>query len=97
MQVYVSGTCNEVNSMCRKLTGSFSDAAAWYASRRPQLNSDKSDVIWFASRANLSRLASHELSVNCDSHTVQLSCSVHDLEVQLDDELSMVQHVSSVI
>ena len=96
MQVYVSGTCSEANSMCRKLADCFSDAAAWCASRRLQLNSDKSDVIWFASRANLSRLLSHELSVNCDSHTVQPSRSVRDLGGQLDDELSMVQHVSSV-
>ena len=96
MQVYVSGTCSEANSMCRKLADCFSDAAAWCASRRLQLNSDKSDVIWFASRANLSRLVSHELSVNCDSHTVQPSRSVRDLGVQLDDELSTVQHVSGI-
>ena len=41
-------------------------------------------------------LVSHELSVNCDSHTVQPSRSVRDLGIQLGDELSMVQHVSSV-
>jgi Reverse transcriptase (RNA-dependent DNA polymerase) len=96
MRVYVSGTCIEANAMRRKLADCFSDAAAWCASRRLQLNSDKSHVIWFASRANLRLIASHKLSVNCDSHAVQPSRSVRDLGVQLDDELSMVQHVSSV-
>jgi hypothetical protein len=82
--------------MRRKLAGCFRDTAAGCASRRLQLNRDKSDVIWFASRANLRRIASHELSVSCDSHAVQPSRSLCDLGVQLDDELSMVQHVSSV-
>jgi hypothetical protein len=82
--------------MCWKLADCYTDAAAWCASRRLQLNSDKADVIWFAWLANLRRIASHELSVNSDSHAVHPSRSVRDLGVQLDDELSMVQHVSSI-
>jgi hypothetical protein len=92
-QVYVSGTRNELNSMRRNLADCFGDTTA---SRRLQLSSDESDVIWFASRANRNRLASNDLLVNCDTQTEQPSRSMRDVGVQLDDELSMVQHVSSV-
>jgi hypothetical protein len=61
-----------------------------------QLKYSKSNVIWFASTANLSRLASHELTVNFESYAVQPLPSVQYLGEQLGDELSMVQRVSSV-
>ena len=59
-----------------------------------QLNSDKTELIWFGSRANLARIAVQNLSLQFGSDTIiEPAAVVRDLGVLLDSELSMKQHV----
>jgi hypothetical protein len=66
------------------------------ASRRLQLNSAKSDLIWFGSKSNLNKLSGCDLTVGIGTDVVSPKNVVRDLGVQLDEQLSMKQHVKFV-
>jgi len=68
--------------------------AQWCASRRLQLNADKTETIW--SRTNLRKLANHDCSVCVGSESIQPVTVVRDLGAYLDAELKMNQHVSKI-
>ena len=95
-QAYASGHVSDVDNIRRRLSECASDIAAWCASRRLQLNSAKTEAIWFGSHANLSKLTTCDLSVTVNNDNISPAHSVHDLGVILDDELNMKQHVNSV-
>ena len=59
-----------------------------------QLNSDKTELIWFGS---LARIAVQNLSLQFGSDTIiEPAAVIRDLGVLLDSELSMKQHVCKV-
>ena len=67
------------------------------SSRRLQLNPDKSELIWFGSRANLVKLRQLDvMSLNLWSVAVEPVDSVHDLGVMLDSKLSMRVHIGKI-
>jgi hypothetical protein len=70
--------------------------AVWCASRRLQLNANKTEVIWFGSRINLAKLNFVDCSVLVGSESIKPSTVVHDLGVDLDAELNMKRHVAKV-
>ena len=75
---------------------SLPDTAQWCASRRLQLNADKTEAIWFGSRAGLRKLANHLCSVCVGPESIQPATVVRDLGAYLDAELTMNQHVSKI-
>jgi len=79
-----------------RLTSCVSEVTQWCASRRLQLNSDKTEVIWFGSKANLIKLKSCDCSLPVGSETVQPASVVRDLGVLLDAQLTMKQHINKV-
>ena len=84
------------NSASRVLSQHNSEVASWCASRRLQLNADKTEVICFGSKSNLAKLRSSDSSLSVGRETVQPVSVVRDLGVLLDAELSMRQHVNKV-
>ena len=72
------------------------DVAAWCVSRRLQFNAKKTKLIWFGSRANLSRLSGRDLSITFGSETIKSVNSVRDLGFRLDSELSMKHHINAI-
>jgi len=72
------------------------EVAQWCASRRLQLNSDKTEVIWFGSKTNLVTLKAIDCSLSVSSETVQPVHVVRDLGVLLDAQLTMKQHINKV-
>jgi hypothetical protein len=66
------------------------------APRRLQLNSDKTEIIWFGSRANLRKIADQDLTLSIIHDTIHPKELVRDLGVWLDSELTLKQHVSKV-
>ena len=69
----------------------------WCSSRRLQLNPDKTELIWFGSRANLSNLKRLDvMSLTLCSVVIEPVDSVRDLGVILDSELSMQKHIGKV-
>ena len=75
---------------------SVADVSQWCESRRLQLNADKTEVIWFGSRANLNKLHYQEHHIQISSEIIIPTSVVRDLGVQLDSELSMKQHIRKV-
>ena len=68
----------------------------WCSSRRLQLNADKTELIWFGSRANLKRLSHVDTSLKLESNIIMPSGFVRDLGVYLDNELNMRAHIGKV-
>ena len=68
----------------------------WCASRRLQLNSDKTELIWFGTRATLSRFQKDDLSIHVGSTVVAPVDNIRILGVQLDSNLDMRKHISQV-
>ena len=72
------------------------DVADWCAARRLSLNASKTELIWFGSRHNLSKMSNLELYITAGSDKITPTSVVRDLGVMLDSELSMKQHVAKV-
>jgi hypothetical protein len=80
-----------------KLLSQSPEILEWCASRRLQLKDAKTELIWFGSRANLSKLASSDCSLLVGGDIIKPSTTVRDLGVLLDSQLSLKQHVNKVV
>ena len=96
-QLYDHCRPENVSTVRSRLTGCVSEVANWCASRRLQLNADKTEVIWFGSKSNLAKIRSSDSSLSVGRQTVQPVSVVRDLGVLLDAELSMRQNSTSTI
>ena len=95
-QLYASCRPQDCNVIRIRLSNCVADVALWCASRRFQLNAEKTEAIWFGLHENLQKLASYDYSLRVESNTIQPSTFVRDLRVYLDAKLTMKQHVSKV-
>ena len=68
----------------------------WCSSLRLQLNGDKTEIIWFGSRANLKKLSSADTTLRIGSTIVEPVNSVRNLGVYMASELSMRTHIDKV-
>ena len=68
----------------------------WCSSRRLQLNEDKTELIWFGSRANLKRLSQLDTTLQLGPTTIQPTTQVRNLGVYMDSELNMRGHIGKV-
>ena len=75
----------------KKCVGQIQD---WCTSKRLQLNADKTEIIWFGSKANLAKLKADKLCLHLGSVDIRPSNVVQDLGVWLDSELIMREHIS---
>ena len=66
----------------------------WCASRRLQLNTAKTQLIWFGSTTNIRKSRLVDLSLHVGAETIKSVSAVRDLGVVLDDELTMKPHIS---
>jgi len=73
------------------------DVTACRATKRLQLNANKTEVVWFGSAAKLSKIPPASNSIRICSIDVQPVTIFHDLEVMIDAELSMRVHVSRTV
>jgi len=95
IQCHCSGRPAEAPLMVSRLERCIADVSAWCASRRLQLNGDKTELLWFGSSAHLQQLPSAR-SISVNNSVVQPVTVVRDLGVWIDSELSMREHVSRV-
>jgi hypothetical protein len=58
------------------------------------MNSDKTEIVWFGSRAQLAKLAVHDSSLQIGAETVQPASAALVLGVLLDSELTMKSHIA---
>ena len=62
-----------------------------------QLNTEKTDFIWFGLRANLKKLANRDCSFQAGAETIQPSAALRNIGVLFDSEPSMKKkHVTKV-
>ena len=95
-QLYDSSSLVDAESVRDRLTSCVSEVAKWCASRRLQLNDDKTEMIWFGSRSNFAKLQRINLSLQVGTSNIQPSSVVRDLGVYMDSELTMKEHVAKI-
>ena len=93
-QIYDSCRPNDISDVRTRLSNCATEISSWCASRRLQLNAEKTEAIWFGSRANLRRLRDQERNVHVGPASVSPVSIVRNLGVLLDDELCLKQHVN---
>ena len=88
---------SDSKSVISSFKNTITDVSNWCSSRRLQLNRQKTELIWFGSSANLSRLDPTDKTILIDSATtIQSSQVVLNLGVFFDNELNMHNHISHV-
>ena len=95
-QLFASAKIHRIADLRRQLGDCVVDVRKWCASRRLQLNADKTEAIWFGSRASISKLSSQDRTLAIGETTINTTDVVRNLGVHLDSELSMKQHVAKV-
>jgi len=86
----------DAESVRDRLTSCVSEVAKRCASRRLQLNDEKTEMIWFGSRSDLAKLQRINLSLQVGTSNIQPSSVVRDLGVYMDSELTMKKHVAKI-
>ena len=75
----------------------FSTFATGCASRRLQLNAQKTELMWYGSAANIRKISAKNLSLSVDNDVVTpVAVMVSDLGVYLDAELTMKHRINRV-
>jgi len=95
-QLYDSSSPADAESVRDSLTSCVSEVAKWCASRRLQVNDDKTEMIWFGSRSNWAKLRRINPLLQVGTSNKQPSSVVQDLGVYMDLELMMKEHVAKI-
>ena len=85
-----------ISNIATTLQDCVSDVSGWCSSRRLQLNSEKTELIWFGTRQSLQKVNDDNLALQLESGCIEPVSVVRDLGVLLDSELTMKHHVSKV-
>jgi len=93
-QVYVAMHTSDQATAMERLTNCIVKICDWMPSNRLKLNEDKTQVIWLGTRHQLSKLRENTLTL--PNATVQFSTIVNDLGVQIDNQLSMSNHIAKL-
>ena len=94
MQLYASCSSATIDNVRLQLSTCVADVARWCESRRLRMNSDKTEVVWFGSRATLAKSSAHDRSLQIGSETITPASSARLLGVLLDAELTMKPHIA---
>jgi len=65
----------------------------WMADNHLKLNEEKTQIIWLGTRQQLNKLSAQALTI--PNATVQFSTAVKDLDVVLDSQLTIANHVAA--
>jgi len=95
-QAYASTKLEGVDDVRGRLCDCIIDISNWCASRRLQLNENKTELAWFGKHSRLNKLVNMEQTVTVGTGVIQPAAAVRDLGVLLDQELSMTQHIAKV-
>ena len=90
--------CNPLNivHVSNEFQDLVNDVGIWCSSRRLQLNARKTEIIWFGSSSNLSKLNPVNKKLHLDGSVVEASETVRDLGAFFDSELTMRQHIAII-
>ena len=84
----------DVPLMMSKLNECFVDVSGWCASKRLQLNENKTELLIFGTAASLKKIPLGSDVMQASSSVIESADAVRDLGVILDAQLTMRGHVS---
>ena len=96
-QVIAKSTIRSTDVACRQLENCVASVQQWCASRRLQLNADKTELIWFGSAAHLEHLQAESVGLTIAGVNVEAVDCVRDLGVYLDSRLNLRAHIGRVV
>jgi hypothetical protein len=95
-QIYTATTVTDIDTTRERLVRCILDVRDWCASRRLQLNAQKTELVWFGSAANIRKMSAANLTLPVGDDVIAPVDTVRDLGVLLDAQLTMKQHVNRV-
>ena len=87
---------SQVSNVSAELGSCESYVNDWCTSRRLQLNTAKTEVMWYGSKTNLDKLPRGNKLIKIGSDTLEPINQVRDLVVYFDSELNMKAHIQRV-
>jgi hypothetical protein len=87
---------SKITQVAAKIGDCMSAVSSWCGSKRLQLNTKKTEVMWFGSSTNLGKLSSGDKRIQVGHDVIEPSAVVRDLGVYIDSELSMKSHINRV-
>ena len=93
-QAFVHDPSSDQLSLVRSIDCLASDLHYWMSTNRLCLNATKTQLIWFGTRQQLSKLDFQLLTEKFPAYTY--SSSVRDLGVTLDSSLTFTEHISNL-
>ena len=87
---------SQVGEVVSELGSCVSSVNDWCTSKRLQLNTMKTEVLWYGSATNLSKLSPGSMLIHIGPDTLQPTNQVRDLGVYFDAELNMKAHIRRV-
>ena len=96
-QIAAHTSIEDVPATVDRLQKCVEAARAWCASRRLQLNSLKTELIWFGTRGSLCKLSNTMTCLRVGGDVIKPAAVVRNLGVLLDSEMSMKQHIEQVV
>ena len=94
--LYSATTVTDIDTTRERLVDCILDVREWCASRRLQLNAQKTELVWFGSAANIRKISTMDLALSVGGDVITPLEVVRDLGVYLDAELTMKHHVNRV-
>jgi hypothetical protein len=94
-QIYGSCRPTDINVLQDRVAACIDEVATWMRANRLQLNTAKTEVIWFATNRRQFQLPTSGLRVG--DTVITPTRSVRDLRVFLDSDLTMRTHVSRIV
>ena len=94
-QLYGSCPASQAAGLITKLSSCLQEVANWLGSNRLQLNTSKTEFIWFATSRRLQSLMSMPLQIGAD--IIWPSTSVNNLGIILDSSLTVRGHVDCTV
>jgi hypothetical protein len=94
MQGYAQGKPSEAQMIVSTIERCAADVSTWCASKRLQLNGNKTEIMWFGTTAGLRKIPQHVGSFHVDHSVVEPVSVVRDLGAMIDAELTMQEHVN---
>ena len=95
-QLYSATTVTDIDTTRERLVDCILDVREWCASRRLQLNAQKTELVWFGSAANIRKMSAQNLTLSVGGDVITPVEVVRDLGVYLNAELTMKHHVNRV-
>ena len=96
-QLIAKSTVCSVDVTCRRLESCVASVQRWCASRRLQLNADKTELMWLGSAVNLEHLQTDPVGLTIAGVNVKAVDCVRDLGVHLDSRLDPRTHSSRIV